>query len=392
PAANDDDGPPSPTPDASRTLSVPAQVQARAGERAQRTAIPLPIPFEFDERDVHVLDNPAATSANANANATPSRTKLASKAVHLTATASASHRRKEAAQRDTSKRREALLRGKEGSRRRQRWENDRLLNNPWAQPPDPSDWDITPTYPRHAVPYHLAPLWDAHYAKNVSSKHASKPANEHQHFVPREFRAKLKHARAARGILKDLEEEVRSFIVDAENAKARVPDAAAVDGVTDDSASSSPSELDTSVVNANRYNALDVASSDDDDEGVFSDPEDGDEEEIVFAGRDRAVQRHFHAHHTQAARASAKRPGQRMILDSLVDDQGASFGRWIVHCLAAYYGLRTWSVTVGDRREAYVGLPLAVSDADAAHAKARSNTRTTARDTHGQLALPRPLW
>ena len=32
--------------------------------------------------------------------------------------------------------------------------------------------------------------------------------------------------------------------------------------------------------------------------------------------------------------------------------------RWLVHSIAEYYGLRTWSVTVGDpaRREAYVGI------------------------------------
>ena len=31
--------------------------------------------------------------------------------------------------------------------------------------------------------------------------------------------------------------------------------------------------------------------------------------------------------------------------------------RWLVHSIASYYGLHTWSVTVGDpaRREAYVG-------------------------------------
>lgn len=29
--------------------------------------------------------------------------------------------------------------------------------------------------------------------------------------------------------------------------------------------------------------------------------------------------------------------------------------RWLVHSIASYYGLHTWSITVGDRREAYVG-------------------------------------
>ena len=32
--------------------------------------------------------------------------------------------------------------------------------------------------------------------------------------------------------------------------------------------------------------------------------------------------------------------------------------RWLVHSIASYYGLKTWSVTIGDpaRREAYVGI------------------------------------
>ncbi len=54
-------------------------------------------------------------------------------------------------------------------------------------------------------------------------------------------------------------------------------------------------------------------------------------------------------------------------------DTGSS--RWLVHLIATYYGLPTWSVTVGDPalREAYVGVPLGgVAAADP--------------------ALPRPLW
>lgn len=45
------------------------------------------------------------------------------------------YKRREPIRRDSLKRREALLKGKEGSRQRRRWENDRLLDNPHAQPP-----------------------------------------------------------------------------------------------------------------------------------------------------------------------------------------------------------------------------------------------------------------
>lgn len=82
----------------------------------------------------------------------------------------------------------------------------------------------------------------------------------------------------------------------------------------------------------------------------------------------------------------------KLVLDSPADDRGASFGyveshlslpcnadlacrRWLVHSIATYYDLNTWSVTTGHpaRREAYVGLK-----------SGRPATPTG--------ALPRPLW
>ena len=95
---------------------------------------------------------------------------------------------------------------------------DRLLNNPWAQPPLPSDWEI-PIYPRHTVPYFLAPLWDADMAtrnansqmkRNAKANAAQKedPASN----IPKDLREKLKKAKAAKGLLQDLEEEVRKFV------------------------------------------------------------------------------------------------------------------------------------------------------------------------------------
>ena len=54
------------------------------------------------------------------------------------------------------------------------------------------------------------------------------------------------------------------------------------------------------------------------------------------------------------------------------------FSRWLVHSIASYYGLRTWSITVGDpaRREAYVGI------------KQMKTSRLVSADGE----LPRPLW
>ncbi|KAK3107972.1 hypothetical protein LTR53_017942, partial [Teratosphaeriaceae sp. CCFEE 6253] len=130
------------------------------------------------------------------------------------------YKRRAPIRRDSQNRREALLKGKEGSRRRQRWENDRLLSNPYAQPPLPSDWEMHPTYTRQSVPYFLAPLWDAEYARSTKERQkraeaARTPISKEDaqiKTVTRELKAKLKKSRGAKGLLQDLEEEVRGFL------------------------------------------------------------------------------------------------------------------------------------------------------------------------------------
>ncbi|MCJ1366062.1 hypothetical protein MMC16_005187 [Acarospora aff. strigata] len=254
--------------------------------------------------------------------------------------------RREPLRRDSLKRREALLKGKEGSRRRQRWENDRLLSNPWAQPPLPSDWEVHPTYPRHAVPYYLAPLWDADMAARASArrrKGGMKAKGEKEEEtaagrVLRELRETLKRARGAKGLLQDLEEDVRMFVRKWEERGMK-------------------------------------AGREEEEEEVQVDSED---EEIVFVGR--------HGHYGDQAPSPSQSNAEdlekdKLVFDSLVDDHGASFGRWLVHSIASYYGLRTWSVTVGDpaRREAYVGID---------EVKAKNDRRPVSPEG----SLPRPLW
>ncbi|CAI7637115.1 unnamed protein product [Penicillium bialowiezense] len=225
-----------------------------------------------------------------------------------------------------SKTRETLLKGKDGSRRRQRWENDRLLHNPWAEPPSSQDWDVTPTHTRHnPMPYYLAPLWDVHYSHvkdQQSSMKAAERATE-KHHVPKELRSKLKHARAARGMLQDLEEEVRGFIRKWNEKELLLEK----EGLQD----------------APGYSASDDS-----------------EDEIVFVGRNG--QMHDAPERKERLRllreeisSHSERDGEKMVLETMNDDRAAGFGRWLVHSIASYYGLHTWSVTVDDRREAYVG-------------------------------------
>ncbi|KAJ5622137.1 hypothetical protein N7528_005369 [Penicillium herquei] len=239
-----------------------------------------------------------------------------------------SFRRREPLSRDSMKSREALLKGKDGSRRRQRWENDRLLHNPWAEPPSPNDWVIQPTHTRHnPMPYYLAPLWDVHYSRVADHdsvrKNAAKAANS-KHRVPKELRSRLKHARGALGMLQDLEDDVRLFI--------------------------------------RKWNEKQQFLM---SEGLQDAPESGSDEsedEIVFVGRngqmhDSPERKQKLQQLRQELSSHDERDGEKMVFESLVNDRAAAFGRWLVHSIAAYYGLHTWSVTVGSpaRREAYVG-------------------------------------
>ncbi|KAL8754246.1 MAG: hypothetical protein Q9199_004490 [Rusavskia elegans] len=259
---------------------------------------------------------------------------------HLHDASTTSRPRREPLRRDSLKRREALLKGKEGSRRRQRWENDRLLSNPWAQPPLPSDWEVQPTYRKHSVPYYLAPLWDAQVAARETAE-ATKRKNQSKGSaatggdgkVPKELREKLKKTKAAKGLLQDLEEQVRNFVKQWEAKNQKAPPVPKMD-------------LDS------------------------------DEEEIVFVGRNgqmHDVPQSPHAVMDDFDEDDIKR--DKLVFDSLADDHGASFGRWLVHSIATYYNLHTWSVTTGHpaRREAYVGLK-------------------SGRPASPSGPLPRPLW
>lgn len=213
-----------------------------------------------------------------------------------------------------------------------------------------------PTYPKHAVPYYLAPLWDAEMASRASAGRSKRGANakgekgeDPAGRVPRELREKLKRARGARGLLQDLEEEVRMFVRKWEE-KGRKGECEEVDS---------------------------------------------EDEEIVFVGRNGHVDDVPSPQSRGVAEEDVER--EKLVFDSLVEDHGASFGyacsavrcfkrlmiirRWLVHSIASYYGLKTWSVTVGDpaRREAYVGID-----------EVKANT--VRRPVSPEGTLPKPLW
>ena len=104
---------------------------------------------------------------------------------------------------------------------------------------------------------------------------------------------------------------------------------------------------------------------------IPADPDSSDEE-IVFVGRN--------GHMNDLPSPTAQNIKREMMLfETPAGDQSGSFGRWLVHHIGTYYGLETWSVTVGERREAYVGL----KDIKARHGGRRKSVCSP---------IPTPLW
>ncbi|KAK2605822.1 hypothetical protein QQS21_003776 [Conoideocrella luteorostrata] len=178
--------------------------------------------------------------------------------------------RRPPSRRDSMKHREALLRGNEGSRQRRRWENDRLVGVPNVQPPLPTDWEVHPTHQVHRVPYQLAQFWDRGIRKRIEEKTSKLQAvRKKQQLktgsatglgvgeVPRDLRETAKRTPAVRDWVRVLEQPVRQFL-HAEQDRARQPPQ--------------------------------CPRPQDEDEIAGESDMDSDDEEIVFVGRDGAMQ------------------------------------------------------------------------------------------------------
>lgn len=161
---------------------------------------------------------------------------------------------------------------------------DRLLSNPWAQPPLPSDWEVHPTYPKRAVPYYLAPLWDANEVArqdaekriHEASQRRAEKKDEKQGKVPKELKEKMKKAKAAKGLLQALEEQIRNFLESWEEKKIKRD-------------LEMPSEVDS------------------------------EDEEIVFVGRNGHM-------NDMPLHDKNDIEYDHLVLDSMADDHAASFG------------------------------------------------------------------
>ncbi|CCX06189.1 hypothetical protein FPQ18DRAFT_334334 [Pyronema domesticum] len=239
--------------------------------------------------------------------------------------------------------REMRARGMEGSRKRQRWENDRFLHNPHFTAPKASDFRPGPLHPRRIVPYQYASLYS-----HPSFPHPiTAPIPDHDR-VPKQLKARLKKSRAAVALLETLEREVREFLYGEglEGSDGEVSEGSDRDG--------EGMEID------GKFGEYREENREDYEESVDGDSGDEGEEEIVFVSRKERQQQHDGAMR------------ERCVYHSEEGDEGGKFGRWLVHSLAGYYGIHSWSVTHGTPaiRYAYI-----------------AKTPETA-----QHKVPKPLW
>jgi hypothetical protein len=215
------------------------------------------------------------------------------------------------------------------------------------------------------------------------------PMEEAAASVPKEVKARLKRSRAAKGLLMDLEEVVRRFVREWNEGKEAGMGMKGEGG--DVGARKRSGTLDT------EESAVLVS----DDEG---------DDEIVFVGRNGTMLDGVVPKSPKGPKDPQNHPNQteeeqdkeandewqatlareKLVFEGCEDDKGASFARWLVHCVGSYYGLRTWSVTrevegSGNRREAYVGI-------DERATGFMGWGREVGMDREREIELPRPLW
>ncbi|KUI68775.1 hypothetical protein VM1G_03884 [Cytospora mali] len=195
--------------------------------------------------------------------------------------------RRPPSRRDSMRRREALLKGKEGSRQRRRFDMKRLVDVPNVEPPQPEDWEPRPVYPVHHIPYHVAAYWDRGLRQQVEEKSMAarkKKAASGAGKMPRDLRETVKRSPGVKGWVRSLEEPVRQFL-------------------------------------AGREAAVDTEDSEDSEQ--VEDESDVSDDEVVFVGRKAtAPQDRLRDGWKKAHREVHDRPIDRgMIFDSLEDDE-----------------------------------------------------------------------
>ncbi|OAA32205.1 hypothetical protein AAL_01537 [Moelleriella libera RCEF 2490] len=284
---------------------------------ARGTGTPLVIPIDVDTPSASHRAPAVAFDAPADENALP---------------------RRPPSRRDSMKRREALLRGNEGSRQRRRWENDRLVGVPNVQPPLPTDWEVRPTHRVCRVPYQVAQFWDHGIRQQVEEKTARLQAARKKQQrkcgsatglgvgeIPRDLRETAKRTPAVRDWVRVLEEPVRHFLL--------LP--------RGDEQQQDRPQPPPPIVPQDRAAAAagDVSGESD---------LDSDDEEIVFVGRNGAMRElrdKKEARYRRARREiSHETVDSGLVFDSFGDGESAAFKSvsflvWLPHRLSRHFTL-----------------------------------------------------
>lgn len=184
---------------------------------------------------------------------------------------------------------------------------DRLVGVPNAQPPVAADWEVQPTHPVQRVPYQVAQFWDRGVRQRAEEKTAKLQAvRKKQQLetgsatglgvgeVPRDLREMAKRSPIIRNWVHALEEPVRQFLFEEQDRRAEAAQRQrAGPGLSDES------ELDS------------------------------DDEEIVFIGREGAMQELREKKEARYRRArrevSQETVDSGLVFDSLGDGESASF-------------------------------------------------------------------
>lgn len=146
------------------------------------------------------------------------------------------------------------------------------------------------------MPYYLAPLWEVHYS-HLDQRGGGKIQRTEKHQIPKELRRRLKHARAARGMLQNIEEDIRTFI----------------------------HQWNQKQLLLRQEGLQDAPQSGDEDEKEDSD------DEVVFVGRggqmhDSPTRKTRFREIREAMSTHNERDGEKMVFESSVEDRAAGFG------------------------------------------------------------------
>ncbi|CAK7273884.1 hypothetical protein SEPCBS119000_005886 [Sporothrix epigloea] len=342
--------------------------------------------------------------------------------------------------RDSQRRRDALLIGKEGSRQRRRWENGklsihavhRLMHVPNAQPPLPSDWEVHPTHTVHYdLPYHVAQFWDCGMREMINERRAAQAVLRRQQDVAHQSQtpAPGREKNAKKGLKKSPKKNPKSPRKSSVKAKANenTPDSASVSPsptfgmVTRDlrvavkksetiklwvraleepvrqyvfAAEAARRASDGALMQKSEAAATEISPpssdlDDNDDDGSIIIPSDAsaasatyavsdqDDDELVFVGRRSLVDKEAQASWKHAHREVNQVPVDSGILfDSLGDGETGSFKRWIAHSLSEYYGLTSQSTNTNGSNRVVYV----------------SLREEAMRAGAGPILIPRPMW